>query len=387
MKILSELNKRKNSKNDVNAVVGVEIKNRRIALQRTLLSVSDKICSISYLCKLENNRISGNQLYVRELCDRVDLSDDKIDALLKLKDTLINVSKAYFKHDYESIIMAIDEGKGLNNYRYQIIQMIYYMSSFDLYNALILYNSILKLVSSLTDFDLNILCLFSGIILYYESSFIDARDILNAIGHQEILELELLRKQFLFYVNIVLNSKESALFYQELILDINKSGYYFLLEEVNYNMAIFTVKNDSYSKNMYINLVIDSKLKNSVLFLDAHINKDFKKIKSFHKASLNEPCIFLKKALTQKNDNKPEIDKKEATYYHYDFPLEYLQYHLINDFEEKINYIIDIAIPSVKRTRDSWLGKFFIKELAEFTMQSFKYKQFAFAFAEIRDLL
>ena len=52
MKILSEIIKRKNSKNDVNAVVGVEIKNRRIALQRTLLSVSYKICYISYLCKL-----------------------------------------------------------------------------------------------------------------------------------------------------------------------------------------------------------------------------------------------------------------------------------------------------------------------------------------------
>ena len=89
MKILSEIIKRKNSKNDVNAVVGVEIKNRRIALQRTLLSVSYKICSISYLCKLENNRILGNTLYVREICDRVDLTKDKIDVLLNLKKILV----------------------------------------------------------------------------------------------------------------------------------------------------------------------------------------------------------------------------------------------------------------------------------------------------------
>ena len=144
MKILSEIIKRKNSKNDVNAVVGVEIKNRRIALQRTLLSVSYKICSISYLCKLENNRILGNTLYVREICDRVDLTKDKIDVLLNLKKILVGVVEAFIAGDIDYLKKAVIDGEGLNNYRYQIIQMVYYIAVFDLYNASILYNQILK---------------------------------------------------------------------------------------------------------------------------------------------------------------------------------------------------------------------------------------------------
>jgi len=387
MKILSEIIKRKNSKNDVNAVVGVEIKNRRIALQRTLLSVSYKICSISYLCKLENNRILGNTLYVGEICDRVDLTKDKIDVLLNLKKILVGVVEAFIAGDIDYLKKAVIDGEGLNNYRYQIIQMVYYIAVFDLYNASILYNQILKLVSSLTDFDLNVMCLFSSIFLYLDSNFNDARELLHSIGYQNDENAELLRKIYILYCDIALDYKEALLDYNELIMDINMAGKHFLLDQINYPMAMYSIKNGFSLKNKYINQIMDQKLKKSAIFMDLYIRNEKIKLSDFPDNKINDSCRILKIIMKDKAKAKEEIDKLSLNYYRCDISIEFLKYQVIEDINEKADYIIDIVIPTIKRTEEAALGRFFLKELLRISSQSFKYKQFYHAYEELGNLL
>ena len=74
-KVVQEIRKRQNKEEDTYAVIGVELRNRRIALSRTLNGVAFKTCSVSYLSKIENNKIHPNKAYVREICNKLDLSN------------------------------------------------------------------------------------------------------------------------------------------------------------------------------------------------------------------------------------------------------------------------------------------------------------------------
>ena len=100
------IEKRRYSKEEENKIIGAEIRDRRISLSRTLVSLSYKICSVSYLCKIENNKILPNKLFIRELCKRLDLEDDKINELLRLNLTLDDMVKNYFEKDYAEIEKA-----------------------------------------------------------------------------------------------------------------------------------------------------------------------------------------------------------------------------------------------------------------------------------------
>ena len=86
---LSELKK------DKYEIVGVEIRNRRIKLMLTLDSLADGICSLSYLCKIETNKIDPNETILRELCHRLELSNEQVDKLLNLRDVLKECIEAF----------------------------------------------------------------------------------------------------------------------------------------------------------------------------------------------------------------------------------------------------------------------------------------------------
>jgi len=50
------------------------LKNERLKRNMTLEEASRDICSVSYLCKLENSQIKTNDVYVKALCDRYSLN-------------------------------------------------------------------------------------------------------------------------------------------------------------------------------------------------------------------------------------------------------------------------------------------------------------------------
>ena len=62
-------------------------------------TLSDNICSISYLCKIENNKIIPNRLFLKEICKKLEMPEDKISSLLQLKPILDNVIKYFFEEN------------------------------------------------------------------------------------------------------------------------------------------------------------------------------------------------------------------------------------------------------------------------------------------------
>lgn len=58
----------------VSSVCAQMLKNERLKRKMTLEEASRDICSVSYLCKLENSQIKTNDEYVKALCDRYSIS-------------------------------------------------------------------------------------------------------------------------------------------------------------------------------------------------------------------------------------------------------------------------------------------------------------------------
>lgn len=78
------------------------IKNERMRRKQTLGELAKGICSISYLCKLENNAIKPSEDYVKALLERVDVNYDEISKKNYDKE-LLKAVKLYFYQDYEAI--------------------------------------------------------------------------------------------------------------------------------------------------------------------------------------------------------------------------------------------------------------------------------------------
>ena len=100
--LVNELLNRKNKKEDKYSVLGTEIKNRRVSLSKTLSTVSSDLCSKSYISKLENSKIIPNKACLMELCNKLDMSKEKIKYLFSLEDVLYKCLEELFlnKHIY-----------------------------------------------------------------------------------------------------------------------------------------------------------------------------------------------------------------------------------------------------------------------------------------------
>ncbi|AIO19561.1 Helix-turn-helix domain protein [Candidatus Izimaplasma bacterium HR1] len=95
--------------------IGSFIKRKRKELNVTQDEISNGICSISYLSKIENNQIVPNDFYVKEIMDRLDIEDDVYSKSIKDKEYIDSTLKAFFYMDDEVMINIYDEVKDINH--------------------------------------------------------------------------------------------------------------------------------------------------------------------------------------------------------------------------------------------------------------------------------
>lgn len=104
------------------------IKNERIKRKKTLGELSKGICSISYLCKLENNAIKPSVDYVKALLERVDVNYDEI-SKNNYDTELLQAIKLYFYHEYEEIKKLYDSLESENfDSRVAMIKCLYLLT-------------------------------------------------------------------------------------------------------------------------------------------------------------------------------------------------------------------------------------------------------------------
>ena len=95
--------------------IGSFIKKKRKDLRVTQDEISNGICSISYLSKIENNQIVPNDFYVKEIMGKLDIEEDIYCKSIKDKEFIDETLKAFFYMDDARLIELYGEIKDIEH--------------------------------------------------------------------------------------------------------------------------------------------------------------------------------------------------------------------------------------------------------------------------------
>ena len=374
-KTIFEIKKRINNYYDHSHVFGLEVKNRRFDLEMTLYNVSKNICSMSYLCKVENNKIVPNEYCVNEICNKLDIDNKTLKAINNVERNLLKLTKSYLYGEYHEIKIIFNESKSLKSYASDIISFIYYISIKDLANATTYFNKVNNLVSSMSNNELLIVSIFETIYYYFNQDFKSSIKILNYVDKfcfEE--ELKLLSRIIRFYDLIALNSPMIGSIYNELILQLTNLSKYKLCEKINYAMAISLLKAKDYdSLDSFIKKINKKEYKSNIDILKYIIRNDIEsliKYDDYDEASMfYQTCrsLILKTNFNNYSCNIYNIDE---------FPL-LIEYLAIEDDYDKMDFIVSIALENLSLYNEKFLIDYFVKELAKLSLKKQKYKALA----------
>ncbi len=355
---------RKSVHEDKYGIVGVEIKNRRQSSSQTLEAVAVNVCSLSYLCKIEKNAIEPNKAFLREICSRLDLSDDKVDFLFELRDVLIRVVHSFLFNENDLIELAYEHGIGFQNYRFSIIEMINYITKKDIDKAYKILLDLMPLISNMTEFDLTIYSVFSGIVFYHKGEFQNAYDDLSSVGKFELLDdLRIIKDIYLLKIAFGMNRADTPRYFEIISRELYLSGYYSLIDEIKYIIGLYYVKNDcDVSFKETLKMIENRVSKKSLECLYDFYNDNSSLLLETKDDELNDFARCIKHIYL--GDANDIIEKYDTGYYCCEFDVILAKYLTIRVARDRIDYIFKVGLPKASTYDDGYLKKFFLKEVA-----------------------
>ena len=104
-----------------------------------------------------------------------------------------------------------------------------------------------------------------------------------------------------------------------------------------------------------------------------------KKIKynDYSDSKLNEFCLAIKRIMQNKNNASEFVSGIQSNVYSLDCDYLLIKYYVLTENDAKIDFILDIAIPTLYKTKEIYLIKYFFDELSTLCLISGKYKMFS----------
>jgi len=350
-----------------NAIVGAEIKNRRISKSQTLEALADRVCSTSYLCKIEKNKIEPNKAFLREICSRSELSDEKVDYLFELGEILNRVVKAYNMKDYSYIEYAFEGGMGFKNYRYNIIKMIYYITQKDITNALIVQKELISICSNMSDCDLSTFAVFSAILAEMRYDFKEALDNVELVDESCLsLDLSILKNIVEFEAHFAQNLHDTPIYYEKAKKVLFETEYYKIVAKLNYLISLYYIKNNcEHSYEMVQGRINDRKMINSLSAIKAFYDNNISILVNYDDNELNAFALTLKKICTDTEKALELLKVYNKDYYSCEYDGLFLEYLVCGNSTDKYNYIFEKGLPIASKANDMFLCNYFLFELSK----------------------
>ena len=372
--IRAELKKRMADYDTLFAIIGPEIRLRRSLLNKTLKFMAFKICSISYVSKIESNEIKPNRVFLSELGKRVNMTDEEIDGLFNLREVLNRSIKEFLFNDSTTVKKILEEKKKYVNYRYRLLVFLNSLHDNDLVLAKETYLELLKISKSMTDYDFKIYALLSSIYLYKSGEQREAYENLTLLAEVELnKDLKYLLDLYMFYCLNSLCRPETVLYYQKIREDLINIGAYELLDEINYYLAIFFIKNGSTDFSLsLVDSIKDPKRKKTIELLSNAVCGE--EINHYKKKDLLAPALCVYDYFHDKDSLAKDIEEASKNYNILDFYPLVFEYLTIDNYIEKYNFIVNQVLPAFNKTDDLFFKKFFIKEAVKVSEKTAKYK-------------
>ena len=221
--------------------VGSAMKSKRLSTGLTLEEVSEDICSVSYLSKLENNKVELSEKFSDALFKRLDLKDYQFHVNAHIDEDLSRMcemmlekkgdtSKLYKKYeekiDYQSRLIMM----GLAH-----IEQAY--KRVDAY-----YDLILPYVSQFTDIEVSIFIYLAGVLLYEKGLYEQAYNMVLKSLYQVVdnTHLTLLTEQIKLYSLLKLcRHNDIQDVYEKLFIKLTKSHRYRHLKDIQLALLIY----------------------------------------------------------------------------------------------------------------------------------------------------
>ena len=199
--------------------IGSFIKKKRKELNVTQDTISNGICSISYLSKIENNQIVPNEYYVKEIMSKLDVKDSFYQKSLDDKLYLNNIIKGMFYLNDNVVINTFEEVKDIEHNRIiNIIKLGYYIY-FHLEDENQYVMMLENLVTNMSDLELKTYLYLSAIYFVSKEKYKTALEVLvlskkisldNDYLNALISECTYLVKQRLYKKNCSLEDYQNA---------------------------------------------------------------------------------------------------------------------------------------------------------------------------------
>lgn len=376
--------------------IGSFIKKKRKELNVTQDAISNGICSISYLSKIENNQIIPNKYYVREIMSKLDVEESFYQKSLDDKLYLNNLIKGTFFLDDNLVIQTYEEIKDIEHNRIiNIVKLgyyIYFHKEDENQYVMMLEN----LVTNMSDLELKTYLYLSAIYFMSKEKYKTALEVL-VLGNKMSVDndyLNALISEYTYLVKQRLYKKNSSLEdYQNAQNIYNKHhNTKRVIELVLWKIRYLSYENPEKALHM-LQLIKESLLsehskdfyylvKAEILYCTA-FNKD--SVLALNKIN-NESNLFYQKMILLFSICKAENDigmleeiKTILSSYKPDrFQLKHkVQYHylLIEKEEDLKEYLRDIAIPYSIKIEDFYGLEKYTNDVMDICINTSRYKE------------
>ncbi len=376
--------------------IGSFIKKKRKELDVTQDIISNGICSVSYLSKIENNQIVPNEYYVREIMNKLEVKESFYQKTQNDKLYLNKMIKAIFFLDDEVVLSIYEEIKEIeNNLVINLVKLGYYVyfhKEDENQYVMMLEN----LVSNMNDLELIAYLFLSSIYFIAKENYKTALEVLmlcekmaitNDYLKALISEYSYLTKQRLLKKNC---STEDFMIAQRLYnkyhntkrmvkLSLWKAHY---LSKENPDRALIIINKikqsllDDFTSDFYhlikarilfaFNLYKDSAL--SLNYIDNESSFFYQKmILLFAICKEEKDDGMLEEIKTILYTYKPDrFQLKHKVYYHY---------LLINEEDDLKEYLRDIAIPYSIKIDDFYGLQKYTSDVMDICINTSRYKE------------
>ena len=159
----------KNVSKETIRIIGAELKRRRLYQSKTLVNLSS-ICSVSYISKIENGKIIPKYNVLRDLCEEHGITKEELDTLLEVDSLINNSVENLFWNNREKIKEIYDRIYMLDNYKVNLIKVIYEIVFQHWNSVLELLNSIKIIKENLGEYDYY---LYHLLMMFYSNAIND----------------------------------------------------------------------------------------------------------------------------------------------------------------------------------------------------------------------